>query len=201
MSLPKSQNIQIRRGTTFEFPLRWESEPLVYKAITGMEQSAPCRLTVEDHDMPDGWRAAVVCAKGMVDLNAKSNPPKDSDYHVFTVVDDDTLEINGKSCACFKPYTSGGYIQYYTPHDLSGYAARMSIKDKVGGTELMSLTTENSRISVDDVGKIITLTISADDTEVIEFSKGVYDLELVSPTGIVTTLLAGAVSVTSEVTT
>jgi hypothetical protein len=77
----------------------------------------------------------------------------------------------------------------------------MSIKDKVGGTELMSLTTENSRISVDDAGKIITLTISADDTEVIEFSKGVYDLELVSPTGIVTTLLAGAVSVTSEVTT
>jgi len=34
---------------------------------------------------------------------------------------------------------SGGYVVYYTPVNLVGYTARMTIKDKIGGTVLATL--------------------------------------------------------------
>ena len=83
---------------------------------------------------------------------------------------------------------------------LTSYTARMSIKDKVGGTELLSLTTEGLQIIVDNSSKTIKLDLDATETAAITWKKGVYDLELVSPGGVVTALLYGSVSVTPEVT-
>jgi hypothetical protein len=141
-------------------------------------------------------------AKGLVELNAENNPPKDSDYYVATVVDENTIELNTVNSTGFKAYSSGGQVVYNTPMDLSGYTARMSIKDRAGGTELMSLTTENGRIEVDNTAKVINLIISADDTADITWKKGVYDLELVAPGagGVVTMLLYGKATVSAEVT-
>ncbi|MBK8773003.1 MAG: hypothetical protein IPM06_21580 [Rhizobiales bacterium] len=58
----------------------------------------------------------------------------------------------------------------------------MSIKDVVGGTELLRLDTTNARIALDNAAKTIALTISAADTAAITWLEGVYDLELVSAT-------------------
>jgi hypothetical protein len=55
-------------------------------------------------------------------------------------------------------------------------------------------------IVLDDTAKTITVTISAADTAAYDFTTGVYDLELVSSGGVVTQLLAGNVTVGSEVT-
>ena len=71
----------------------------------------------------------------------------------------------------------------------------------MGGAVLLSLTTENGGIALDDGGKVIEISITAAQTEALTKSAGVYDLELVSPGGVVTALLEGAVSVASEVTT
>lgn len=259
MSLPKNQNLTIVQGTTYELPVRWETEPIVYKAITGITQAAPAVVTCVGHGVPDGWRVAVVSVKGMTQINAKNSPPKDSDYVIAKVLTADTLELNTVNAADFKAYTSAGYVQYNTPQDLTSCTARMSVKDKlatnyahqwrpthaytlgsniildsgtvltvttagtsdvtaptgagtdgtvvwaenasfVGGKELMSLTTENGRITLDNTTKTITLTISADDTAAITWKKGIYDLELESSAGIVTALMFGAVTVTKEVT-
>jgi hypothetical protein len=136
----------------------------------------------------------------MTQINA-STPPKDSEYVVATVLTADTLELNTVNAAEYKAYTSGGYVQYNTPQDLTGYIARMSIKDKVGGTELMSLTTTNLRILIDNATKTIKLDIDAADTAAITWKKGVYDLEMESPAGVITALMFGTVTVTNEVTT
>lgn len=199
--IPVDKDLTILQGKTFNLPIRWEVEPYVYKEVTGISQTAPAIIECVGHGVPDGWRVAVVSAKGMTQINAANTPPKDSDYVVATAVDADTLELNTVNAAGYKPYTSGGYIQYRTPKDLTGFTARMSIKDKIGGTELMLLDTNNLRIEVDNANKVITLTISATDTAAITWKKGVYDLELESPTGVVTLIMSGKVSVDLEVTT
>ena len=201
MSLPIKANLIIRQGKTFDLPVRWETEPIIYKPITAITQSAPMVVTCPGHSIPDGWKATVVSVKGMTSANAQNDPPRDSDYHVVAVRDSDTIEFNTINSSNYKPYLSGGYLQFYTPHGLGGYMARMSIKDKIGGTVLLSLTTENGRLSIDPVAMTIKLFISAVDTALQTWRTGTYDLELVAPDGTVSELLYGSVIVLYEVTT
>lgn len=203
-----TKDIAILQGKTFALVLRWETSPIVYKAISAISlASGAPRLTVTGHGLPDGWRCAVQRVLGMTPINAKSSPPKDKDYNKVTVIDPNTIELNEVSPVDdagveWPAYTSGGFIRYSTPASLAGFTARMSIKDKVGGTLLFSLTTENSRIALDNTGKTITLTIDAADTEAITaWTKGVYDLEMVSGSGVVTLVMSGKVTVSKEITT
>lgn len=181
--------------------LRWEAPPIVYKPITNISQAAPAVVTCVGHGIPDGWRVAVVNVKGMTQINAVDEPPKNKDYRQARVVDADTVEFNTVNAASYKAYISGGYLQFNTPVDLAGYSARMSIKDKVGGTELYRLDTDNGRITLDNTSKTIVLLINAADTAALTFKKGVYDLELESAGGVVTLLLSGDIVVVEEVTT
>lgn len=196
-----SKDLTIQQGKTFALVLRWETEPIVYKAITAIAQTAPVRITVPGFDAPDGWRVAPVSVKGMTEINAKNTPPRSTDYTPVTVIDADTVELNEVNAAGFHAYTSGGYLQYNTPVDLTGYTARMAIKDKIGGTVLHSLTTDNGGITIDTTKKTITLNIAAADSDDFAWVRGVYDLELISPAGVVTALISGRVSISKEVTT
>ena len=85
--------------------------------------------------------------------------------------------------------------------NLTGYAARMQIRPTAASaTTTLSLTTENSRITLGGTAGTITLSISATDTAAITAGRYVYDLELVSAGGIVTRLLQGVVTVSANVT-
>lgn len=206
------KDLTILQGKTFSLVLRWETEPIVYKPITAISLAfgAP-RPTVVGHGIPPNWRGAISRVKGMKQINAPNSPPKPGDYTTITVVDQNTVELN--DVAPFDDngnewpaYTEGGFLQYNTPVDLTGYTARMKIKDKVGGTVLASTEVEDSplnilAIAIDNADKRITLTIAATDTDDIAWTKGVYDLEMVSATGVVTAILSGKVAVTKEVTT
>ena len=207
-----SKDLEIKQGKTYSLVLRWETEPIVYKAITAISlaNGAP-RLTVTGHGTPNGWRGAVTRVKGMTQINAKNSPPRASDFVTATVIDANTIELNSvtpcdDSGTEWSDYTSGGFWQFNTPVDLAGYTARMKIKDKIGGTLLASTEAGDSplnilSIAIDNAGKTITLSIAATATDDIAWAKGVYDLEMVSGTGVVTTILSGKVTVTKEVTT
>lgn len=197
-----AQNFTILQGKTFSQVIRWETKPIVYKAITAITKAAPARITATAHGIPDGWRVAIVSAKGMTQINAKNTPPKDSDFTPSTFVDANTIELNSVNAADYTAYTSGGYVQYNTPKSLTGFTARMAIKDRVGGTVLLALdSTVNNRIAIDQTTFTITLTVSATDTAAITWTDGVYDLEMVDPAGVVSQLLSGAIKVVKEVTT
>lgn len=193
----------IKKGKTFSRVLRPTAPPYVYKAITAITQTAPVSITATAHGLVTGQYAAVVSAQGMKEINAKNTPPAPSEYHKVTVVDANTITINGINAAEFRAYTSGGYLQYLTPLDMSGSTARRAIKDRVGGTVLLSLTTENGGLTIDNVSGTITETITATDTAAITWSCGVTDLELeVTATGVVTEIDAEDVAVVEdEVTT
>jgi hypothetical protein len=198
---PGKSNFTIYKGSDFTKVIRWEIGPVVYKTISAIPALAPLTLTVTGHGMPNGWRFAIQSVKGMIQLNAKKTPPVEADYYRGTVVDANTIEVNDVNAMDYTTYTSGGVIQYNTPVDLNGYTARMKIKDKVGGTELLSLTTENGGIVIANASKTIDLILSATDSAAITWSKGVYDLEMVNTSGKVTRILSGSIKVIDEVTT
>lgn len=200
-----NKDFVIEQGKTFQHVLRWEAPPYIYKPITGITQTLPCRVTAVGHGLKDGWRTAIVAVKGMTQINATNTPPKSNDFMRATYVDVDTVELNDVNSADFKAWTSGGYLQYLTPVDMAGYTARMQIKDKVGGTVLASTEAGDTplniiTITIDNVAKTISVLISATATAALTWTKGVYELEMVSG-GIVTALLVGKITVTKEVTT
>jgi hypothetical protein len=87
------------------------------------------------------------------------------------------------------------------PVDISGYTARMQIRKSVTSTDaLISLTTENGRISLGGAAGTVTLEIDADDTADFTTFCGVYDLELEASDGTVTRLLEGQIEISREVT-
>ena len=202
-----SKDIEIQQGKTFTLVLRWETEPVIRKAITGISFAGGSpRITAAGHGVPDGWRCTLYGVKGPKQLNAENNPPRSDDYHAATVLDADTIELNeinpyDEQGNEWPAYVSGGFLQYNTPMDLTGYTARLAVKDKIGGTVLLSLTTENGGIAIDNTKKTITLTVAATETDDFTWTRGVYDLEMVSPTGVVTALISGRVSISKEVTT
>jgi len=196
----KKLNLKIRQGETFLRVIRWETPPFIYKAITAITQSGPVGITSTAHGLKTGWRVAVVSVGGMYEINALNDPPRDNEFKQCTYVDPDTIQINNVNSTPYTPYTSGGYLQFYTPVDLVGYTARMTIKTKIGGTILLALVSPTD-IAIDNTNHTITITITATATAALTWTRGVYDLEMVGPTGIVTTIFSGTVDVTEEVTT
>jgi hypothetical protein len=148
---------------------------------------------VASHGLTTGWRATVVSANGMEEINAVNTPPRESEYHQVTIVDPNTIEFNAVNSADYGTYVDGGYLQYYTPVDLTGYTAEMDIRDRIGGTVLFTLST--------GVDQRIIIDPSAADTDDLTFTRGVYDLEMYAPSGAVTTIFSGKISVIREITT
>jgi len=88
-----------------------------------------------------------------------------------------------------------------TAVNVTCYTARMQIRKTVDATTIIwTLTTENGRITVGGANGLITLLVSAADTAALTTFCGVYDLEVISPAGVVTRLLEGQVEVSKEVT-
>lgn len=203
--MPTQRDLSIRRGETFGLAVRWESDLWLYSAIAAISKTAPVRITHAGaaSPIPDGWEVAVVDAQGLAQLNATSNPPKPKDMRRATVLSATEIEFNPISAAAYGAHRAGtGYLAWRAPHALAGYRARMQIKDRVGGVVLFTLTSDpDGGITLDDANKVVELTLSALQTEAVLKSGAAYDLELVSPAGTVTALLAGAITFGEEITT
>lgn len=91
-----------------------------------------------------------------------------------------------------------------TPIDLTDYTARMHIRENIEDVDaLEELTTENiggSQIILGGAAGTITLLFTDTETTAMNWESGVYDLELVTPAGIVSRVLVGTVTVSDEVT-
>lgn len=87
------------------------------------------------------------------------------------------------------------------PIDLTGCTARMHIRGKIDdASPLFVLTTENSRIVLGGTAGTASLFIADEDTALMTWTSGVYDLEIAHPNGDVTRLAEGSISVSKEVT-
>lgn len=85
--------------------------------------------------------------------------------------------------------------------NLTGYTARMQIRaNKKATTTLLELTTENGRIVLGGAAGTLQLILSATVTAAIDWTRGVYDLEVINADGFVQRLWQGDVEVDKEVT-
>lgn len=199
----KNLDITIRRGATYQLPIMWEGPRLIYKPIETIANSAPVRITVPEHGLPDGWMVAVANARGLIELNAAGNPPRDNEFRAAVVLDASTIELNKVNAAGYKTHTrSTGQLVYYEPAlPVTSAKARMQVKSKIGGEELYLLTTENGRIVLDPVRMRIVLIFAADAFVSAPWRTAVYDLEVEDASGVVTPIIYGAFALTDEVTT
>jgi len=186
------------QGKTYERVLQWAAKPVIFKEIAGIAPIPSARLTVIAHGLVNGWMCAVVSAPWLKTLNAKNEPPESEEYFPITVIDDDTIEFNGVNSAGWS-FKAGGWIRAYTAVDLSPYQGRMHILDRIGGTVIVELTTENGGIVLDNVSKNITLVFKEEDTIKMPLKKYVYDLELYQ-TGEVKELSYGIITSEREAT-
>lgn len=191
----------ITRGKTFEFAFLYADEELGYLPITGMPSKAPCRLTVQGHGLPDGWPAQVQCVKAPAELNSA----EDEQYFI-KVVDADTIELNTVNAHCWKAFSGSGVLVFQKPVDLTGWACRAQVRDKVGGTVLFSWHSDpaenpDGEAEVDVAANAFVLKIDAATAAALEWTRGVYDAEAIAPTGEVYPLTAvSTVTVDAEVT-
>jgi hypothetical protein len=195
------QTLNITRGKTLSLVIRWETTPVVSKPITAISLATGFpRLTVPSHGAPDGWRGYVTSVQGMKQINAENNPPRDRDYHEATVIDANTIEFNGwnpvdDNGRDWSAYTTGGFFKYNTPKDLAGQTIRVKIKDKVGGTVLLSTEAVDTPVnlitaSADNATKQINIGLPATASEALTWDKGVWEVEAENATNKVESIIA-----------
>lgn len=88
-----------------------------------------------------------------------------------------------------------------TAINLTGYTARMQVRETYSSTTPIVSLTSGSGITLGGAAGTIAIVISATTTAALTapFS-GVYDLEIVSAAGVVTRLIQGTATVSAEVT-
>ena len=98
-------------------------------------------------------------------------------------------------------WKTGATLATSTPVNLTVCTARAQVRESVeSDTVLLELTTDNGHIELGGPDGSIRLLISATDTAALNWTSGVYDLEVEFPNGYVVRLLHGSVSVSPEVT-
>jgi hypothetical protein len=77
----------------------------------------------------------------------------------------------------------------------------MQVREEIESTAtLLELTTENGRIALGGTAGTVDLLVDASTTAAIAWTGGVFDLEIVHPSGEVTRLAEGSCCVSPEVT-
>ncbi len=201
--LPKLA-VEVRIGATNHRAFRLETDRIRFVKIESMSQSAPLRVKAIGHGIPDKWQVAIIDAQGMSNLNAaNSNSIQDSEFYQVEKIDADHIDFLSLSGSGFEPYTGGGFLAFYLPKNLSSFtAARMDVKDSVGGTLRLTANTANGKLVIDPVNYSLMLTLTEADLATINAGEFVFDVELLGP-GVIEAICSADSSfvVNGEVTT
>lgn len=193
MAAPVKYNFKVYQGSTFRETVRWESSVKSYIPISNISKSAPMVITAPSHGVPPGWRVRVTGTQGMKELT--------SEYLIATETTTDTLTFNSVNSSNYTTYVGGGILEYNQPFNLSGYVARMQIRQKLDDSNyLIELKTQDGSIQINNTLKTIVLSMSATTTAALNFNTAVYSLELEGSGGDVYPLMSGTVSLVKEVT-
>jgi hypothetical protein len=163
MTAPVKLNLKVYQGSTYRETLRWETSEKVYVPIVNITRAAPMVVTATAHGAPAGWRVKITSALGMTQANT-------TDYIAASAVDANSLTFNAINSIGYTAYTAGGVLEYNKPVDLTGYTARLQLREKItSATTLLELTTANSGIVLDNTAKTITVIITAAQTAALNF--------------------------------
>lgn len=188
-------DITINQGSTFDKTINWYGGGKVCKTIEAVSEGCPTLVTISSHGLPTVSDTPVFVdhVQGAKSLNTKGKAV------AATYVDTNSFYVNVDTVG--ETWTSGtGLVTWYAAKDLTGWSARMDIRENINDTTtVVSLVSPtNITISTNDAG--IRIIIAASVTEAFDFDMGVYDLELEDPSGFVVRLVEGDVTLKKEVT-
>ena len=168
--------IALTAGASLDVAIRQEQTTLAFKAITGMSQTAPLRVTAAGHGLPNGWRAGVQNAKGSTAFNVPWNRVRDADLQRVKVVDADTIEFPAINASGWSAWTSGGELVFYPPLDLSIYtAADLIVTNPYSGDET-TFTRAAGKLEIDTATASVWLRLTAADTAI--FYDGIWPFNI-----------------------
>jgi len=196
MSCVAKLDLTIIQGATFVKALNWYGGGKICNLVESLTPGCPTLITITGHGLPSTSDTPVFIkhVKGATRANTKDNAPVVASYVDADsfYVDADTVDQDYKA--------STGLVTYFAPKDLTGWTARMQIREDITDVtpiiELLSPT--DIDISVTDAR--ITITIADTVTEAFDFEAGVYDLELEDSGGATTRLIEGSITLCKEVT-
>jgi hypothetical protein len=192
MASPVKINFKMYQGSTFREVLRWESGTRGYAPITAINKTAPVQIISPNHTIPEGWRVKIYGVNGMKEIN------NTEEYRIVDGVAGNTITVD-INAAGYSTYTSGGFLEYNIPVNLTGYSARMQLREKVdSSTVITELTTANNGVII-GADKTIVLTVPATVTATLNFTTAVYSLELLKSTEVIT-FATGNITLVKEVT-
>lgn len=197
-----ANDITIKQGATFSLVIKYSQPRLEVAAITGITKSGQAIVTATGHGIPADWLVWIVGVDGMAKINHQPSELKDQGaaYYAY-YIDADSMQLDLDTTR-YSAYASGGELLFHPPVNLTGYTARMQIRNSLESTTAIHemTTAVDGGIVLGGADGTITLSIPAATTAGFDFDSAVYDLELVSSTGVVTEVAAGAVTLVREVT-
>jgi len=196
MSCVSTLDLCVIQGATFIKALNWYGGGKVCKMVEALVPGCPTLITITAHGLPSVSDTPVFIkhVKGAKNANTTDDKPV-----VATYVDVDSFYVDADTVS--QIYTANtGLVTYFAPKDLTGYTARMQIRESIDdATEILELLSPTDiNISIADAR--ITITIADEVTETFTFDSAVYDLELESSAGEVTRLIEGKIALDKEVT-
>lgn len=86
------------------------------------------------------------------------------------------------------------------PVDITGYAAKMQVRATADSSVIVELSTSNGKAVISGALGKTTLTLTASETATLTAGNYFYDLNLTSPSSVVTKILEGSFIVEASVT-
>jgi hypothetical protein len=201
---PANVPLTILQGATFRWPYYWYSDTEVVVPITAVALSYPTIITAVAHALPATSDVPVALLDVPDWLKTVSRidrtlPDGSTAYATKIGVDTFSVKVDGTGQDAYSG--SAARLVYNAPMDLSTWSARMAIRESIDDVDpLVEFSTTDGTITLGADGKV-ELLLSATDTDALDFSAGVYDLELLDPiTGEVTRLASGKVKLSPQVT-
>jgi hypothetical protein len=197
MSAP-TYKLTITRGKTLAQPFQYAESFLLYRPITAVTSTAPLRVRVVGHGIPDGWPVRI---QGVVSPSSMNTPTEE--VWASALVSPNEVEINTLDTSVDAAYDDTGSLVFQQPADITGWVFRMHIRDKIGGTVLLTLSSDiadgaTGIITVAPAESAFTLGLTAAQTAALSWAGGVYDIEAVRPDGAVIPIIAPSVVVVDQ---
>lgn len=195
MSCVATVDFVITQGATFSKAINWYGGGKVCKVIENLVPGCPTTITITGHGLPSASETPIYIkhVKGATNANTKPNAPV-----VATYIDADSFFVDADTYGqTWKANT--GLVTYYAPKDLTGWTARMHIREELEDTTTILELTSPTDIAISLADAKITITIDATVTAGLDFETAVYDLEMVNGTDVVR-LVEGEIELCKEVT-
>jgi len=195
---PKIHDIEIKQGAQYQDAFHWYGGGKVCASIENVIVGCPTQITITGHTLPSVSKTPIRIrnVRGARDLNTGE---QDCDMVEATWIDANTFSVDIDTGN--QTYKAGsGSIEWFKPKVVTGYTARMQIREKLTDTVALVSLVSPADIVINVADAKITFTIDTTATTALDFIQGVYDLELVDPSGAATRLLQGKVTLNKEVT-